>query len=91
MQVAAVGVEGALPVGDAPEEGEGRVRERDGQGEHRHDEADDRVELEQAEDRHGREDEAQQLRAHVAHEDLGGVEVIGHEAEAGAHQRGQQD
>ena len=75
-------------MGDAADEGESRVENRQTQNQEGHHEGDDRIVLEQALDGHGGQNEAQEGGSGVAHEHLGGVEVIGHEAHAGAHQRG---
>ena len=53
MDVAAVGVHGALTVGDAPDKGKGGVKDGQSQNQKRHCEGDDRVELEKALDGHG--------------------------------------
>ena len=61
---------------------------KDGQAQHQegHHKGDDGVELEQALDGHGGQNIAQEGGAGVAHEHLGGVHVVGHEAHAGPHQ-----
>ena len=91
MEVAAVGMEGALPVEDAAGEGEYRVRKRHRQREHRQDEGYDGVEFEHTDDRGRGEDIAQQQGAGIAHEYLRGVEIIRYEAETAAAQGGQYD
>ena len=84
VEVAAVGVKRALSVQDAAAERKERVRQRHGQREHRHDKRDDRVELEQAEHRHRCQHVAEQQGTGIAHENAGGIEVVGHEADARA-------
>ena len=88
MDMAAVSVHGALPVGDAPDEGESRVKDGQAQDQERHRKGDDRIELEETLDGHGGQDISQERGAGVTHEDLGRVEVIGHETHAGTHQGG---
>ena len=89
--MAAVGVHGALPVGDAPDEGEAGVEDGQAQHEEGHREGDDGVELEQALDGHHRQDIPQEGGARVPHEDLGRVHVVGQEAQAPAGQGGHED
>lgn len=86
VDVAAVGVHGTLPVGDAADEGEGRVENRQAQHEEGHHEGDDCIELEEPLDRNHRQDEAQEGGPGIPHEDFRRVQVIGQEAQAAAHQ-----
>ena len=81
--MALVRVEGALAVGDAPAEGKDCVGEGQGQRQHGHEEGEHGVELEQAHNGGGGQNEAQQLGAHVPHEYLGRVHVVGHKAQTG--------
>ena len=86
MDVAPVGVHGALAVGDAADEGKGGVKDGQSQNQEWHRKGDDGIKLEQALDGHGGQDVTQEGGAGVAHEHLGGVHVVGHEAHAGPHQ-----
>ena len=86
VNVAAVGLHRALVVRHAADDREADVKDRQAQDQEGHGKGDDRVGLKQALDRDRGKDEAQEGGARVAHEDLGRVEVIGHEAEAGAGQ-----
>ena len=85
-----VGVKGALPAPQPPEHGEGRVRERDGQCQQRHEKADERVKFQQTQHAHGAQRETEKLRTGVAHEDARRAAVIGQKAQTGAVERGQQ-
>ncbi len=87
--MAAIRVHGALAVEQPAAEGKQRVHQGDGQRQQRHGKGDNGIELEQAQHGHGGKHIAQQQCAGVAHENLGGVEVIGDEADTAAHQRGQ--
>ncbi len=91
VDVAPVGVHGALPVGQPAENGKAGVEDGQAQHEEGHGEGDDGVELEQALDGHGGQHKAQEGGAGVPHEDLGRVQVIGQKADAGAGQGGHQD
>ena len=59
---------------------EGRVERRHGQDQQREEQRHDRRRLEDALDRHAREQQAEQVRPGVAHEDRGRVEVVPEEA-----------
>ena len=88
MHMAAVSVHGTLAVGNAADEGKTGVE--DGQAQHQegHGKGDNGIELEQAVDRHHRQDITQEGGAGVAHEDLGGVHVVGQKADTPAGQGG---
>ena len=73
-------------MGDAADEGKGRVKDRQSQDQEGHRKGDDGIELEQPLDGHGRQNIAQKGSAGVPHEHLGGVHVVGHEAHTGSHQ-----
>src|SRR5688500_3268869 len=90
VQVCLVGREHRLAVLQAPRHYEGRVDDGDGEDEEREEKGHGRGGLERSLDRHRREDEAEEHRAGVPHEDPRRVEVVAQEAEAGAgHDRGQ--
>ena len=89
MEMPLVGMERALPVDYPAEEGEGRIRQRHCERQQRNEEGYHGVQLEHAQYRRGRQDETEKLRADVAHEYLGRVEVIRDEAEARADKRGE--
>ena len=89
MDVAPVGGHGVLALGQTADDRKAHIEEGHAQDQERDHEGDHRVHLEQALDGDGGQHEAQEGGAGVAHEDLGGVEVIGDEADAGTQQRRQ--
>ena len=86
MDVAPVRVHGALTVGHPADHGKGRVKDGQAQDQEGHGKGDDGVELEEPLDGHGGQDVAQEGGAGIAHEHLGGVHIVGHEADAGPHE-----
>ena len=86
MDVAPVRLHGALAMGHPADHGKGRVENGQAQDQEGHGKGDHRVELEQALNGHGGQDETQEGSARITHEHLGGVQVIGQEAHAGPHQ-----
>ena len=89
--MAAVGMHGALPVGDAADEGEAGVEDGQAQHEEGHCKGDDGVKLEQALNGHHRQDVPQKGGTRVPHEDLGRVHVVGQKAQTAAGQGGHED
>ena len=81
VQVRLVAFEHVLAVLQPPRDDERRVDDRHGEHEQREEQGDGRRSLQQALHRHGREHEAEQERARVAHEDPRRVEVVAQEAE----------
>ena len=91
MDVPPVGVHRALPVGDAPDKGEGGVENGQAQNQEGHGEGDHRVELEQPLDGHSGQNITQEGGPGVPHKHLGGVEVVRHKAHTGPYQRRHND
>ena len=89
VDVAPVGGHGVLALGQTADDRKAHIEEGHAQDQERDHEGDHRIHLEQALDRNGGQQEAQEGGAGVAHEDLGGVEIIGNEAQAGTQQRRQ--
>ena len=87
--MALVRVERTLALEYAAHEGKGGVCKRHSQCQQGHDKGDDGLELEKAHDSRDTQNKAQKLRAYVAHEDYGGVEVVGDEAQTCAGEGGQ--
>ena len=86
MDVAPVGMHGALAVGNPADKGKGGVKDGQAQNQEGHREGDHRVKLEQALDGHGGQDISQERGPGVPHEHLGGIQVVGHKAHTGPHQ-----
>ena len=84
MQMRLVGRVDLLPVLQPADDDERRVEDRHGEHEQREEERDRRGGLQEPLDRDGGEDEAEQQRTRVAHEDPCGIEVVAQEADAGA-------
>ena len=84
VHMAAVGMHRALALGDAADDREADIEDRQTEHKERHGKRDDRIHLEQAVDGDGREHKAEECRAGVAHEDLCRVEIIRDEARARA-------
>jgi len=84
VEVLAVGTVDRLAVLQALEHDEGRVQERHGQQDQRQHERHDRLGLDGRLDGDDPHQQAEQLRSAVAHEALGGREVVDQEAERGA-------
>ena len=82
VNVAAVGTHGALAAEQPADDGKGHVENGQAQHQEGHHEGDDGGQLEHSLHRHRGQDIAQEGGAGVAHEDLGGVEVIGQKADA---------
>ena len=80
VYMTAVGGHRVLPLCNAAQECEADVKDRQAEDQKRHRERDDGIELKQARDRQRGKDIAEEGRAGVAHEDLGGVHVVGDEA-----------
>ncbi len=91
MDVAPVGVHGALAVGNPPDEGEAGVKNGQAQHQEGDGKGDDGVKLEQPLDGHHRQHIAQKGGPGVPHKNLGGVQVVGQKADAPPGQSGHED
>ena len=86
MDVPPVRLHGVLPVADPAQDGKDGVEKGQGQHQEGEQEGDDGVGLEHADDGHGGQHITQQQGPRIPGKDLGRVEVIGDEAQAGARQ-----
>ena len=83
MDVPAVCNHGILTLGDAAQERKADIKDGHAEDQERHSKGNDGVHFEKARDGERRHDVAEESRAGVSHEDLGGIEVERQKADTG--------